>query len=62
VGKVYAVMVNAPAGVTSLRNGRLADLAPTVLQLAGLAQPAEMTGRSLVASAVSDADSQTAAQ
>jgi 2,3-bisphosphoglycerate-independent phosphoglycerate mutase len=30
-----------------LRNGRLADIAPTLLALMGLAQPAEMTGRSL---------------
>jgi len=29
--------------------GRLADIAPTVLQLMGLPQPAEMTGRSLIA-------------
>ncbi len=33
---------------TRLRSGRLADLAPTILQLMGLAQPAEMTGRSLL--------------
>ena len=31
----------------ALRNGRLADLAPTVLDLMGLDQPPEMTGRSL---------------
>ncbi|MGF1501671.1 MAG: 2,3-bisphosphoglycerate-independent phosphoglycerate mutase [Paracoccaceae bacterium] len=31
-----------------LAHGRLADLAPTVLALMGLAQPAEMTGRSLL--------------
>jgi 2,3-bisphosphoglycerate-independent phosphoglycerate mutase len=31
-----------------LRNGRLADLAPTLLDLMGLAQPAEMTGRTLI--------------
>lgn len=31
-----------------LRNGRLADLAPTVLELMGLALPDEMTGRSLI--------------
>jgi len=28
--------------------GELADLAPTVLDLLGIRQPAEMTGRSLV--------------
>ncbi len=35
-------------GVNEIRNGRLADLAPTLLSLMGLAQPAEMTGRSLL--------------
>jgi 2,3-bisphosphoglycerate-independent phosphoglycerate mutase len=29
--------------------GRLADIAPTVLELLGLAQPGEMDGRSLLA-------------
>ena len=28
--------------------GRLADIAPTMLDLMGLAQPAEMTGESLI--------------
>jgi 2,3-bisphosphoglycerate-independent phosphoglycerate mutase len=36
---------NAPI---ALRDGKLADVAPTVLELLGLAQPAEMTGRSLI--------------
>ena len=31
-----------------LADGRLADVAPTLLALMGLAQPAEMTGRSLL--------------
>ena len=31
----------------SLQNGRLADIAPTVLKLMGIAQPAEMTGKAL---------------
>jgi len=31
-----------------LRNGRLADLAPTLLALMGLPQPEEMTGKSLI--------------
>jgi 2,3-bisphosphoglycerate-independent phosphoglycerate mutase len=31
----------------ALRNGRLADLAPTLLDLMGIARPAEMTGTSL---------------
>ncbi|MCX7382545.1 MAG: 2,3-bisphosphoglycerate-independent phosphoglycerate mutase [Alphaproteobacteria bacterium] len=32
---------------TALHDGRLADIAPTLLHLLGLVQPAEMTGRSL---------------
>ena len=35
----------------TLRDGRLADLAPTLLALMGLAQPASMTGHSLLAAA-----------
>ncbi|MAM25606.1 MAG: phosphoglycerate mutase (2,3-diphosphoglycerate-independent) [Rhodobacteraceae bacterium] len=44
---VPVVIVGAPEGAT-LRSGRLADLAPTVLQLLGIDQPEEMTGRSLL--------------
>ncbi|MGE5502933.1 MAG: 2,3-bisphosphoglycerate-independent phosphoglycerate mutase [Actinomycetota bacterium] len=47
-GPVAVLLVNAPAGVTQLHDGRLADVAPTVLQLLGLSQPAEMTGQSLL--------------
>ena len=36
------------AGPLNLRQGRLADLAPTMLDLMGLEKPEEMTGRSLV--------------
>jgi 2,3-bisphosphoglycerate-independent phosphoglycerate mutase len=35
-------------GVKSIREGRLADLAPTLLELMGVKQPAEMTGRSII--------------
>jgi 2,3-bisphosphoglycerate-independent phosphoglycerate mutase len=34
----------------ALAHGRLADLAPTVLDLMGLEKPAEMTGESLIRS------------
>ena len=34
--------------VASVENGVLADVAPTVLKLMGVAQPAEMTGKALV--------------
>ncbi len=44
---VPVVMVGGPAGAV-LRDGRLADLAPTVLALMGLAPPPEMTGTSLI--------------
>jgi 2,3-bisphosphoglycerate-independent phosphoglycerate mutase len=42
---VPVVMVGG--GNTTLADGRLADLAPTLLDLMDLAQPAEMTGKSL---------------
>ena len=41
------VMVNGPRDAM-LRNGRLCDIAPTVLQLMRLPRPAEMTGRPLL--------------
>ena len=44
---VPLVLVNGPPGA-ALADGCLADVAPTVLRLMGLAQPAEMTGRALV--------------
>jgi 2,3-bisphosphoglycerate-independent phosphoglycerate mutase len=44
---VPLVLVNGPPG-SGLADGRLADVAPTVLRLMGLAQPAEMTGRALL--------------
>ena len=45
---VPIVVVNGPAAGATLRNGRLADVAPTVLALMGLAQPAAMTGHTLI--------------
>ena len=48
VGAVQAVLVNPPANVKGLENGRLADIAPTLLALLGLPQPKEMTGHSLL--------------
>jgi len=44
---VPVILVGGPAGA-HLRNGRLSDLAPTLLQLMGLPQPAEMTGETLI--------------
>ena len=45
---VPLILVNAPPSVAGIDSGRLADLAPTVLDLMGLPQPAEMTGTSLL--------------
>ncbi len=42
------ILLAAGAAGRTLRNGTLADIAPTVLELMGLAQPAEMTGASLL--------------
>lgn len=44
---VPCILVNGPSGAT-LRDGRLADVAPTILELLGIAQPAEMTGSSIL--------------
>ena len=48
VNLVPAVLVNAPSDVLGFRDGRLADVAPTLLALLGLPQPGEMTGVSLI--------------
>ncbi len=45
---VKAVLVNAPSDVKGLSDGRLSDIAPTLLELLGLPQPSEMTGHSLI--------------
>ena len=48
--EVFVVGEGFAAGRTKLRSeGRLADIAPTVLALMGLPKPAEMTGESLIA-------------
>ncbi len=58
VGVVPAVLVNGPTDVEGLRDGRLADIAPTVLALMQLTKPPEMSGASLL---VRHADAQDAA-
>ena len=45
---VPVILVGGPEGAV-LRDGILADLAPSLLQLMGVAPPPEMTGRSLIA-------------
>lgn len=47
---VPVAMINGPAGA-KLRTGRLADLAPSLLQLMQLEKPPEMTGKSLIENA-----------
>lgn len=46
---VHGVYVAADATDFTVRDGILADIAPTLLELLGVPQPAEMTGRSLLA-------------
>ena len=45
---VPAILVNAPADVRSLKRGRLADVAPTLLKLMGVPVPPLMTGISIL--------------
>ena len=47
---VPILLVNGPAGIDKLSDGRLADVAPTLLQLLALPQPEEMTGTPLLPS------------
>ena len=42
------ILVNADEKYTLAENGCLADIAPTLLELMGIEQPAEMTGKSLL--------------
>ncbi|HMJ03985.1 MAG TPA: 2,3-bisphosphoglycerate-independent phosphoglycerate mutase [Conexibacter sp.] len=46
------LIVTVPGLALRAEDGILADVAPTVLQVLGEAQPAEMTGRTLIASSV----------
>lgn len=45
---VPTTLIGAPADVTSLKTGKLADVAPTLLILMGIDPPAEMTGESML--------------
>ena len=45
--KVRAIMVGEPP-VKKIKNGGLADVAPTILKLLGVPQPVDMTGKSLI--------------
>jgi 2,3-bisphosphoglycerate-independent phosphoglycerate mutase len=48
LNRVPVMVINPPANVKALADGRLADIAPTMLALMGLPQPREMTGQSLL--------------
>ena len=51
LNQVPAILVNDPKGPRTLRTGgRLADVAPTLLDLLGLPVPADMTGETLIVS------------
>jgi 2,3-bisphosphoglycerate-independent phosphoglycerate mutase len=45
------VVVNPPVAGSQLENGRLSDIAPTLLAIIGLPKPEAMTGHSLIVSA-----------
>jgi 2,3-bisphosphoglycerate-independent phosphoglycerate mutase len=45
---VPVMLVNAPKDVTMLNNGKLADVAPTILELMSLPKPDVMDGNSLI--------------
>ena len=45
---VPIILVNPPSGAAALRDGRLCDVAPTLLKLLDLPQPKAMTGRALL--------------
>jgi 2,3-bisphosphoglycerate-independent phosphoglycerate mutase len=51
LNRVPALLFNGPAAVRSLADGKLADVAPTLLALMRLTQPREMTGHSLLSEA-----------
>jgi 2,3-bisphosphoglycerate-independent phosphoglycerate mutase len=51
LNRVPALLFNGPAAIRSLGDGKLADIAPTMLALMGVPQPQEMTGHSLLSEA-----------
>ena len=48
VGKVRGVLVNDAEPIKGLHDGKLADIAPTLLELLHIQKPAEMNGESLI--------------
>ena len=48
MNRVPILLIDAGSEISGLDDGRLADIAPSILELMGLARPAEMTGRPLL--------------
>src|SRR4029077_17548595 len=48
VNPVPLIIVNPPGAIARVDNGRLADVAPTLLDIIGVSKPAAMTGHSLI--------------
>ena len=48
VGRVRCILVDDTRAHLALNDGALCDIAPTILEIMGLAQPDEMTGKSLL--------------
>ena len=48
LSRVPVILVNPPSNVRRIKNGTLADVAPTLVNILGLTQPPEMTGSSLI--------------
>jgi len=55
------IVVNPPATVRHLDDGRLSDVAPTLLDILGLPKPSAMTGHSLIAGEIAAAAEHVAA-
>ncbi|MGH6945779.1 MAG: 2,3-bisphosphoglycerate-independent phosphoglycerate mutase [Kiloniellales bacterium] len=55
MNKVPLILVGATGRAAKLSDGRLADIAPTLLALMKLPQPSEMAGRSLLSDAAGEA-------
>ncbi len=44
---VYSILISNNKEITTLNNGKLADVSPTLLKLLNLPIPTEMTGKAL---------------
>ncbi|MCF0175128.1 MAG: 2,3-bisphosphoglycerate-independent phosphoglycerate mutase [Bacteroidales bacterium] len=48
LNEVQFIVINAPEQIKTVQDGCLADVAPTILKLMGIAQPEAMTGKALI--------------